>query len=85
MSSVCITHFTDSLDHCDLIAFLVEGRLAFFGTPNNLSTRPMGWHLFARQFMVLTRRYTEVLLGDFRNVSLLLLQAPLIALMIVLV
>ena len=40
---------------------------------------------FVRQFNVLTSRYTEVLLGDVRNVSLLLLQAPLIAVMIVLV
>ena len=35
---VCITHFTDSLDHCDLIAFLVQGRLAFAGTPSELKT-----------------------------------------------
>ncbi len=30
---VCITHFVDSLDICDQVAYFVKGRLAFFGSP----------------------------------------------------
>lgn len=32
-TTICITHFADSLEQCDKIIYLVEGRLAFFGPP----------------------------------------------------
>lgn len=33
VTTICITHYADSLEQCDKIVYLIEGRLAFFGPP----------------------------------------------------
>ena len=138
VTTLCITHFVDSLEVCDLVAYFVKGRLVYYGPPADLkdhfgvahlrdvyleeeSKSPERWeaafrasqvharyveerasrqgeldHVVsrkppeedpvrnrnsrsARQFSVLCKRYVQVLLGDRRNVLLLLSLAPLIA------
>lgn len=36
VTTLCITHFVDSLEHCDRVAYFVAGRLAYFGEPAGL-------------------------------------------------
>lgn len=36
VTTLCITHYVDSLDVCDMVAYFVKGRLAFFGPPKEL-------------------------------------------------
>lgn len=36
MTLVCITHFVDSLEVCDAVAYLVKGRLAYYGPPDKM-------------------------------------------------
>ena len=36
VTTLCITHYVDSLDACDMVAYFVKGRLAFFGPPKEL-------------------------------------------------
>ncbi|MCC7138010.1 MAG: FHA domain-containing protein [Planctomycetes bacterium] len=36
VTTFCITHYVDSLDACDMVAYFVKGRLAFFGPPREL-------------------------------------------------
>jgi ABC-type multidrug transport system ATPase subunit len=38
VTTLCITHYVDSLDACDMVAYFVKGRLAFFGPPAELKT-----------------------------------------------
>ena len=37
-TTLCITHYVDSLDACDMVACLIGGRLAFYGPPDELKT-----------------------------------------------
>ena len=146
VTTLCITHYVDSLDMCDMVVFLVRGRLAFYGPPDELkrylgvnsmreamlmaeppSAKPKSkgrtaeaWEAafrestaYARyvqgradriedspgatvvepgqamesmrsedkwrQFKLLTRRYVQVVLGDRRNLAIMLALAPMIA------
>ena len=36
VTTLCITHFVDSLEQCDMVAYFVKGRLAFYGPPDEL-------------------------------------------------
>jgi len=38
VTTLCITHYVDSLDACDMVAYFVKGRLAFFGPPKELKS-----------------------------------------------
>ena len=38
VTTLCITHYVDSLEMCDLVAYFVKGRLAFYGPPKELKT-----------------------------------------------
>lgn len=36
VTTLCITHYVDSLDNCDVVAYFIKGRLAFYGSPSEL-------------------------------------------------
>jgi len=36
VTTLCITHYVDSLEMCDVVAYFVKGRLAFYGPPAEL-------------------------------------------------
>ena len=36
VTTLCITHYVDSLEMCDMVAYFVKGRLAFYGPPQEL-------------------------------------------------
>ena len=36
VTTLCITHYVDSLEMCDVVAYFIRGRLAFFGPPAEL-------------------------------------------------
>ena len=36
VTTLCITHYADSLEQCDKLVYLIGGRLAFFGSPAEL-------------------------------------------------
>jgi hypothetical protein len=36
VTTMCITHYVDSLEQCDMVAYFVKGRLAYFGPPSEL-------------------------------------------------
>ncbi len=36
VTTLCITHYADSLEACDKVIYLIQGRLAFYGTPAEL-------------------------------------------------
>lgn len=38
VTTVCISHYVDSLDMCDMVAYLVKGRLAYYGPPAELKS-----------------------------------------------
>ena len=36
VTTVCITHYADSLEMCDMVAYFMKGRLAYYGPPDTL-------------------------------------------------
>jgi ABC transport system ATP-binding/permease protein len=38
VTTMCITHYVDSLEMCDLVVYFVAGRLAYFGSPEGLKS-----------------------------------------------
>jgi ABC-type multidrug transport system ATPase subunit len=38
VTTVCITHYVDSLEMCDIVAYFIKGRLAYYGPPAGLKS-----------------------------------------------
>lgn len=38
VTTICITHYVDSLELCDMVAYFVKGRLAYYGPPAELKS-----------------------------------------------
>ncbi len=139
VTTVCITHYVDSLDICDMVAYFVRGQLAYYGPPAELKgyfgisairevyLKEAGrtaeeWEAtfqaspayaqyvagraapaekfeatlirpgqaievvrhsnLRKQLWVLTRRYLQVMLADWRNVLIMLGLAPIVGLLV---
>lgn len=139
VTTVCITHYVDSLEMCDLVAYFITGRLAYYGPPTELKSyfgisairevylkeaertaeeweaafqgssacaqyvagraapaekfeatiiRPgqaievVRHSNSRRQLWVLTRRYLQVMLADWRNMLIMLSLAPIVGFLV---
>jgi ABC-type multidrug transport system ATPase subunit/pSer/pThr/pTyr-binding forkhead associated (FHA) protein len=139
VTTLCITHYVDSLEMCDMVAYFVRGRLVYYGPPAELKSyfgisairevylketeRTVDeWEATFRasptyiryiaeraepaekfeatiirpgqaietvrqsspkkQLAILTRRYLQVMLTDWRNVLIMLSLAPVIGLLV---
>jgi ABC-type multidrug transport system ATPase subunit/pSer/pThr/pTyr-binding forkhead associated (FHA) protein/ABC-type multidrug transport system permease subunit len=142
VTTMCVTHYVDSLEMCDMVAYFVKGRLAYYGPPTEMKAyfginamrevylkeaektaeeweatfRASSAHAHyitgrtgsaenievtaiqpgqplevfrqsnpKRQFWVLTSRYMQVMLADWRQMLLTLGLAPIIGLLVIIV
>ena len=66
MTLICITHFVESLDICDQVAYFNKGRLCFYGPPAAMK-KHFGIHNFAEIYALETTKEPEVWEKEFHQ------------------
>ncbi len=65
VTTMCITHFVESLEMCDVLAYFVQGRLAYYGPPDKLKSH-FGVKTMREVYVKETEKTAEEWEAEFR-------------------